>query len=235
MRIAALDDDLLQLEFIDHILQSQGHSCHTFANGTALLDALRSDPSAFDLLIVDWELPDTSGPEIVQWVRQHISASLPILFITHRQEERDIVRGLESGADDFMAKPVGRGELQARVASLLRRAYPHHGADSVLEFGPYRFLPETRSVEMHGTPVELRNLEYELALYLFQNKGHLLAREHLRETIWGQVPEMNSRTLDTHISRVRTQLDLRPANGYLITSVYGVGYRFESVESADLV
>ena len=62
-----------------------------------------------------------------------------------------------------------------------------------------------------------------------------MTREHLRETIWGQVPEMNSRTLDTHISRVRTQLDLRPANGYLITSVYGVGYRFESVESADLV
>lgn len=235
MRIAALDDDLLQLEFIGQILQSQGHSCHTFATGTALLEALRSNPNAFELLIVDWELPDASGPEIVRWARQHISASLPILFITHRQEERDIVRGLESGADDFMAKPVGRGELQARVASLLRRAYPHHGADSVLEFGPYRFLPETRSVEMHGTPVELRHREYELALYLFQNKGRLLTREHLRETIWGQVPEMNSRTLDTHISRVRTQLDLRPANGYLITSVYGVGYRFESVESADLV
>ena len=235
MRIAALDDDLLQLEFISQVLQSQGHSCHTFATGTALLDALRSDPSAFDLLIVDWELPDTSGPEIVQWVRQHLSASLPILFITHRQAENDIVHGLESGADDFMAKPVGRGELQARVATLLRRAYPNHGADNVLEFGPYRFLPETRTIEMHGTPVELRNLEYELALYLFQNKGHLLTREHLRETIWGQVPEMNSRTLDTHISRVRTQLDLRPANGYLITSVYRVGYRFESVESADLV
>ena len=235
MRIAALDDDLLQLEFISQVLQSQGHSCRTFATGTALLDALRSDPSAFDLLIVDWELPDASGPDIVQWVRQKISASLPILFITHRQEERDIVRGLESGADDFMAKPVGRGELQARVATLLRRAYPNHGADTVLEFGPYRFLPETRSVEMHAAPVELRNLEYELALYLFQNKGNLLTRDHLRETIWGQVPEMNSRTLDTHISRVRTQLDLRPANGYLITSVYGVGYRFESVESADLV
>ena len=235
MRIAALDDDLLQLEFICQTLQSHGHSCHTFANAAALLDALRSNPNAFELLIVDWELPDASGPEIVRWARQHISASLPILFITHRQEERDIVHGLECGADDFMAKPVGRGELQARVASLLRRAYPHYGADNVLEFGPYRFFPETRTLEINGVPTELRHREYELALYLFQNKGRLLTREHLRETIWGQVPEMNSRTLDTHISRVRTQLDLRPANGYLITSVYGVGYRFESVESADLV
>ena len=230
MRIAALDDDPLQLEFICQALQAEGHHCHGFATGKALMDALRSDPAAFDMLIVDWELPDTSGPEVVQWARQHVSATWPILFITHRKEERDIVQGLESGADDFMAKPVGRAELHARVSSLLRRAYPHHGTENVLEFGQYRFLPDTRALEVNGVPIELRHLEYELALYMFQNKGHLLTREHLRETIWGQVPEMNSRTLDTHISRVRTQLDLRPANGYLITSVYGMGYRFESVD-----
>ena len=232
MRIAALDDDPLQLEFICQVLLAQGHSCHPFTTGTALMDALRSDPSAFEMLIVDWELPDTSGPDIVQWARQHVSTTWPILFITHRQEERDIVQGLECGADDFMAKPVGRNELSARVNSLLRRAYPHHGAENALEFGSYRFFPETRTLEVKGVAIELRHLEYELALYLFQNQGRLLTRDHLRETIWGQVPEMNSRTLDTHLSRVRTQLDLRPSNGYLITSVYGMGYRFESVEQA---
>ena len=196
------------------------------------MDALRREPAAFDLLIVDWELPDISGPEVVRWARQQLGAPLPILFITHRQEERDIVQGLECGADDFMAKPVGRNELNARVSSLLRRAYPHYGGDKALEFGPYRFLPDTRGLEINGLPVELRHREYELALYLFQNQGRLLTREHLCETIWGQVPDMNSRTLDTHISRVRSQLDLRPANGYLITSVYGMGYRFESVDAA---
>lgn len=232
MRIAALDDDPLQLEFIGQALQAQDHSCHTFTTGTALMDALRREPAAFDLLIVDWELPDISGPEVVRWARQQLGAPLPILFITHRQEERDIVQGLECGADDFMAKPVGRNELNARVSSLLRRAYPHYGGDKALEFGPYRFLPDTRGLEINGLPVELRHREYELALYLFQNQGRLLTREHLCETIWGQVPDMNSRTLDTHISRVRSQLDLRPANGYLITSVYGMGYRFESVDAA---
>ena len=232
MRIAALDDDPLQLEFIGQALQAQDHSCHAFTTGTALMDALRHEPTAFDLLIVDWELPDISGPEVVRWARQQLGAPLPILFITHRQEERDIVQGLECGADDFMAKPVGRNELNARVSSLLRRAYPHYGGDKALEFGPYRFLPDTRGLEINGLPVELRHREYELALYLFQNQGHLLTREHLCETIWGQVPDMNSRTLDTHISRVRSQLDLRPANGYLITSVYGMGYRFESVDAA---
>ena len=232
MRIAALDDDPLQLEFIGQALQAQDHSCHAFTTGTALMDALRREPAAFDLLIVDWELPDISGPEVVRWARQQLGAPLPILFITHRQEERDIVQGLECGADDFMAKPVGRNELNARVSSLLRRAYPHYGGDKALEFGPYRFLPDTRGLEINGLPVALRHREYELALYLFQNQGHLLTREHLCETIWGQVPDMNSRTLDTHISRVRSQLDLRPANGYLITSVYGMGYRFESVDAA---
>ena len=229
MRIAALDDEPLQLEFIAQALQAQGHSCHSFATGTALRAALGSTPEVFDMLIVDWELPDTSGPDMVQWTRQRLPVPWPILFITHRKEERDIVQGLECGADDFMAKPVGRAELQARVASLLRRAYPKT-ADSVLQFGPYRFLPETRALEINGVPVELRHREYELALHLFQNKDHLLTREHLHATIWGQGPDIHSRTLDTHISRLRTQLDLRPANGYLITSVYGVGYRFESVE-----
>ena len=150
--------------------------------------------------------------------------------MTHRQEERDIVEGLASGADDFMVKPVRIGELNARVAALLRRAYPDNAA-SVLEFGRYRFLPETRAIEMDGVPVELKNREYDLALFLFQNMGRLLSRDHLKEIVWGQVADVMSRSLDTHISRLRTLLDLRPANGFIVTAVYGVGYRFEAVEA----
>ena len=226
MRIAALDDDPLQLEFIQRATQSEGHTCHTYLAGAALIEALHTE--TFDLLIVDWHLPDIDGPDVVRWVREHIGRQLPILFITHRQEERDIVHGLACGADDFMVKPVRVGELKARLASLLRRSYPT-AAPSVLVFGAYRFFPETRTLEIHGAPVELRNREYELALFLFENRGSLLSRDHLREAVWGQVAEINSRSLDTHISRLRTQLDLRPANGYTITSVYGVGYRFEAV------
>lgn len=226
MRIAALDDDPLQLEFIQRATQSQGHSCHSYLTGTALIQALRTE--TFDLLIVDWHLPDIDGPDVVRWVRAHVGPQLPILFITHRQEERDIVHGLACGADDFMVKPVRVGELQARLASLLRRAYPTP-PPSELVFGAYRFWPETRTLEMHGAPVALRNREYELALFLFQNLGSLLSRDHLREAVWGQVAEIHSRSLDTHISRLRAQLDLRPANGYIVSSVYGVGYRFEAI------
>ena len=140
-----------------------------------------------------------------------------------------IVEGLGCGADDFMTKPVRIGELRARVAALLRRSYTDK-TEEVLEFGRYRFLPESRSLEIEGTPVELKNREYELALFLFQNMGQLLTRDHLKEVIWGQVPDVMSRSLDTHISRLRILLDLRPANGFIVTSVYGVGYRFETTE-----
>jgi DNA-binding response OmpR family regulator len=227
MRIAALDDDALQLDLFKQALQAMGHECHTYLTGNSLLNALGSE--AFDLLIVDWHLPDTTGPEVVRWVREHIGQELPILFVTHRQEERDIVEGLGSGADDFMVKPVRIGELSARVAALLRRAYPPQG-DEVLEFGPYRFLPDSRSIEFNGQPIELKNREYELALFLFQNMGRLLTRDHLKEILWGHVPDVMSRSLDTHISRLRNQLDLRPGNGFIIIAVYGVGYRFEAVD-----
>lgn len=230
MRIAAVDDDPLQLELLTHALGALGHVCQTHSTGASMLKALRRE--TFDLLIVDWHLPDTTGPEVVRWVRQNVAARVPILFVTHRQEERDIVEGLGSGADDFMVKPVRIGELNARVAALLRRAYPEN-TGGVMEFGRYRFLPETRSIEKDGVAVELKNREYDLALFLFQNMGRLLSRDHLKEVVWGQVADVMSRSLDTHISRLRTLLDLRPANGFIVTAVYGVGYRFEAVEGQD--
>ena len=227
MRIVALDDDALQLELFKRAITDMGHACHTYQTGAALMKDMRRD--TFDLLLVDWHLPDTSGPEVVRWVRKHVGLELPILFVTSRQEERDIVEGLDCGADDFMVKPVRVGELTVRVGALLRRAYPA-AVNEVLEFGRYRFLPETRTLEMDGKAVELKNREYDLALFLFQNMGRLLSRDHLREIIWGQTSDVISRSLDTHISRLRSQLDLRPDNGYIVTAVYGMGYRFEAVK-----
>ncbi len=227
MRIAALDDDALQLDLFKQATEAMGHVCHTYLTGAELLRSLRRE--TYDLLIVDWHLPDTTGPEVVQWVRKNVQARLPILFVTNRQEERDIVEGLGSGADDFMVKPVRIGELTARVRALLRRAYPANTAGAQT-FGRYHFLPETRSIEIDGVPVELKNREYELALFLFQNMGRLLSRDHLKEIVWGQVADIMSRSLDTHISRLRMLLDLRPANGFIVTAVYGVGYRFEAVD-----
>ena len=229
MRIAALDDDPLQLELIKRTMVSIGHECHTFDHGEALLRELRKE--TFDLLILDWQLPDISGPDVVRWVRSNLDRRVPILFVTNRREERDIVEGLAAGADDFMVKPIRIGELAARVRALLRRIYASQG-DTELVFGRYRFVIGMPILEMDGKPVDLKHREYELALFLFQNMGRLLSREHLREAVWGRGADIPSRSLDTHISRLRNKLELRPANGYLLTAIYGLGYRFETMAAA---
>ena len=227
MRIAVLDDDRLLLEMMERVIQEMGNTCQLYETGQACLQDLRRE--TFDMLIVDWELPDTSGPEVIRWARQHLDASLPILFITHRSEERDIVEGLQCGADDFMTKPVRVAELKARIHALLRRAYPEC-TDDVQTFGPYTFTRSSLSVTFGGKVVVLTYREFALALLLFQNAGRLMSRDHLREAVWGQNSEVLSRTLDTHVSRLRQVLQLRPGNRYSIAAVYGLGYRLDSHE-----
>lgn len=227
MRIAVLDDDRLLLEMMERVIQEMGNTCQLYETGQACLQDLRRE--TFDMLIVDWELPDTSGPEVIRWARQHLDASFPILFITHRSEERDIVEGLQCGADDFMTKPVRVAELKARMHALLRRAYPQC-TDDVQSFGPYTFTRSSLTVTFGGKEVVLTYREFALAMLLFQNAGRLMSRDHLREAVWGQNAEVLSRSLDTHVSRLRQVLQLRPGNSYSIAAVYGLGYRLDSHE-----
>ena len=226
MRIAVLDDDTLLLELIKGVLERHHHLCHTYTTGASLLKDVRQE--TFDLLIVDWHLPDMEGTEVVQTVRQIVGPQLPILFVTRRQDERDVVEALSRGADDFMTKPLRMGELVARVAALLRRAFTEAVGER-MQFGPYRFDANKRALTLHGEPIELKNLEYELALFMFRNVGRLLSRTHLHEAVWGDIIEGPSRSLDTHVSRLRTKLALTAANGYTITAIYGMGYRMDAV------
>jgi DNA-binding response OmpR family regulator len=234
MRVAALDDDVDQLDLVRCTLQSIGHDCHVFSEGAALRRELQRE--TFDLLVLDWHLPDITGPEIVRWVRTNVQARIPILFVTNRHEERDVVEGLTAGADDFMVKPVRVGELAARVRALLRRAYMDPPPEEQV-WGRYRFVLASRQLEVDGKPVALTQKEFDLALFLFRNAGRLISRKHLLETIWGVAnppgTELMSRSLDTHISRVRTVLGLRPDSGYRLASIYGQGYRFEVLGNDD--
>ena len=227
MRIAVLDDDPILLDLLKAMTEHMGHVCHTFSTGAGLLKALRRE--SFDLLIVDWHLPDMEGPEVVRATRAVTGPQIPILFVTRRQDEQDIVEALASGADDFMSKPVRMGEFRARIKALERRAYPNMSGDT-LAFGNYRFDPQTRSLHLDGAVLELTALEYALGLFMFQNCGRLLSREHLREMVWGQAHEVTSRTIDTHISRLRSKFRLGAEFGYTVSTVYGTGYRLEAVE-----
>ena len=142
MRIAALDDELSQLELIRHTMDGIGHECHVYTEGKALLRDLRLQ--TFDLLILDWTLPDIAGPSVVKWVREELASRIPILFVTNRRDEADMVAGLSAGADDFMVKPIRVPELEARVRALLRRAYPsQHEVE--LHFGAVSLLSRNRA------------------------------------------------------------------------------------------
>lgn len=231
MRIASVDDDENQLDLIRCTLKAIGHDCLSYANGTSFLKDFRRD--TFDMLIVDWQLPDTTGIDIIKTIRGSCTAELPILLLTNRCDERDIMEAFRAGADDFISKPARVGELSARVQGLLRRAYQRGRADRLV-WEPYSFDAKMHTVTINGRMVQLTQKEFELSLLLFRNLGRLLSRKHLLESIWTLTnpPETNlmSRSLDTHISRVRNLLQLRPENGFRLSAVYGHGYRLEAID-----
>ncbi len=223
MRIAALEDDVDQAQMVQQILTFAGHDCHIFVDGKSILRQLKRE--SYDLLVLDWQLPDLTGPEVVQWVRANLEGHIPILFLTGRADERDIVDGLSCGADDYMVKPIRRGELMARVYALLRRAYPQLPAET-FHVGVYTVDTRVREVQLRGQLVELTQKEYELALFLFRNVGRLLSRKHMLESVWGK-ENIPTRTIDTHVSRLRNKLMIRPEHGFRLVSVYSLGYRLE--------
>lgn len=227
MRIAIVEDDAVQRQMMEQVVHTLGHACQSYGTGAQYMLALRRE--TFDLLIVDWELPDTSGPQLASWTRQECLPTMPILMVTLRSEESDIVQGLHSGADDFMIKPLRVAEFKARIQALLRRAYPA-SQEPQQSFGPYHFDRNSLTVSFEQQQVLLTHREFGLALLLFQNPGRLMSRDHLRETVWGQNAEVLSRTLDTHISRLRQMLHLRPGRPYSVAAVYGLGYRLDALE-----
>jgi DNA-binding response OmpR family regulator len=231
MRIAVLDDDQAQTDFICQTLSEAGHICHAFSSGRELVRQLRRQ--TFDLLVLDWNVPDLTGEEVLRWVRQSLSDRLPVLFMTSRSRETDITSILNLGADDYVVKPVAGSILLARIGSLLRRAYQLNDSATRDVYGDYDFDLRAKQVLLKGTPVALTQKEFALALLLFQHLSRPLSRAHILDVIWKQSTEVPSRTMDTHVSMLRAKLNLRPEHGYRLTPIYGYGYRLERVERGE--
>ncbi len=228
MRIAAVDDDPAQLDLLRAVTGAMGHDCHLFADGGSLLRAVQRD--TYDLFVIDWELPDTTGPAIVRTLREKATRPVPILMMTNRSDERDIVEGLAAGADDYMVKSSRVAEMRARLMALLRRG-GHMRASDALTWGNYRFDVEEEAVFVSDVQVVLKKKEFELALVLFRNLGRLMSRAHLIESVWGPGGDISSRSLDVYLSHVRSKLGLRAANGVRLVSIYNHGYRLEEVST----
>lgn len=227
MRIAFLEDDLAQAEVIQSWLHAAGHSCRHFGKANLFLRDFRRE--SYDLLILDWELPESSGIEVLRDVRAQGDWRVPVLFMTNRDSESDIVQALAEGADDYMTKPVSREITLARINALSRRSQPAAVGDQPQQYGGYRFNPVNKNLTHDGEPVELTEREYQLASMLFANLGRLLSRNHMLEEIWGVGPALTTRTVDTHISRLRRKLALLPENGWRLKAVYQHGYRLERI------
>jgi DNA-binding response OmpR family regulator len=218
MRIAVLDDDPAQTAFVHETMSAAGHVCHTFSEGRALVQQLHRQ--TFDLLILDWLVPDLSGEEVLRWVRSTLSERVPVIFMTSRGRESDIVSMLNTGADDYVVKPV---------TANVRRTYQLNTVAVKATFGDFEFDLNAKQVHVGQRLVSLTQKEFELALLLFQHLNRPLSRAHIVDMIWKQTVDIPTRTMDTHVSMLRSKLGLRPENGYRLAPIYGYGYRLEQI------
>lgn len=228
LSIAYLEDDPAQAELISSWFEEAGINCKTCPLGGEFMQALQK--RNFDLLLLDWELPDMSGLEVLQQLRNELKLDTPVIFITQRDSEKDIVTALENGADDYLNKPVRKKELIARVNAAYRRIKPLRESAS-FSMAPFRIDQSKGEIYRDAEAVSLTSKDYALALYLFQNLGRLLSRDEILEEVWGICGSLDTRTVDVHISRIRKALPLNIDTGFKIKTVYHRGYRLEKIDA----
>jgi DNA-binding response OmpR family regulator len=228
MKILSLEDDHAQAVLIESALRGEGYDVHSFQRGANAIRYLKRETA--DLLVLDWMVPDISGLEVLAWVRQHLGWELPVLFLTCKPTENEAVMALHAGADDFMVKPLRRQELVGRVAALLRRVSPPGSpAETTLEAGQYVVNLCDRTVMLDGQVMDLSPREFDVVACLFRNLGRIMPRDAIIKLIWGHNNDIMSRSLDTHIYRIRQKLRIGPATGLKLQSVYTRGYRLMPV------
>ena len=226
MRIASLEDDADQAELTRLWLMDADHTVDCYDDAAGFLRAVRRD--SFDLYVLDWMLPDLSGIEVLEKLRNSMDDYTPVVIVTAKDEEQSIVRGLEAGADDYLVKPVRHAELVARVAAVLRRVGGNKPDEEALDVKPYTLSLANNTISLNGDKISLTNREFELALFFFRNAGKMVSRNHMLESIWGiENKSVSTRTVDTHVSRLRKKLKLNEDNGWVLSSIYQHGYRLE--------
>jgi len=228
MHIAVLEDDSDQRDLLELWLGSGQHTIRSFGMAADFIEGLKRE--RFDSLLIDWMLPDGTGGEVLQWVRQNLGWDVPVIVVTSRDDEATVVSALKMGADDYVVKPPKPMELLARLENAARRVKP--GGLPVLRLGPFEVDVARHSLSLDGKAITLTQKEFDLSVYLFQNPGKLLSRDHLLNKIWGLNTDVDTRTVDTHISRLRKKLLLDGSKGWKLTPIYGYGYRFDRVDAA---
>jgi two-component system response regulator RegX3 len=227
-RILIVDDEPSITEFVSYNLKKEGYEVSVAENGDDALALARDN--AYDLVVLDVMLPGMDGYEVCRRLRA--DSDLPVLFLSARDTELDKVVGLEIGGDDYLAKPFGVRELTARVKALLRRSQPGErpvasGTES-FEIAGITLDEAAHTAFSAGTPIDLTPREFELLACLMRHSGKVLARDQLLREAWGWEYLVETKTVDTHVKRLRDKLEAAGADPALVETVRGYGYRFKS-------
>ena len=223
-RILLVEDETALSEPLAFLLEREGYDVTVAADGPSALTEF--DRTGADLILLDLMLPGLSGTEVCREIRTR--SSVPIIMLTAKDSEVDIVVGLELGADDYVTKPYSTRELLARIRAILRR---HTDDDrdegTLLEAGSVRMDIERHTVAVDGvvTPMPLK--EFELLEFLLRNAGRVLTRGQLIDRVWGSDYFGDTKTLDVHIKRIRSRIEKTPSEPRMLVTVRGLGYRFE--------
>jgi two-component system phosphate regulon response regulator PhoB len=227
-RVLVVDDEADIVALVAYHLAQSGYRVSTASSGTDALDTARRERPA--LVVLDLMLPGLSGYDVLEQLRAgEATRDIAVLMLTARREEQDRIRGLSLGADDYLTKPFSPQELVLRVAAILRRvgAAGASTTDKVL-VGPLEIDTAAHVVRVAGKPVDLTPTEFKLLLTLAERRGRVQARTHLLQTVWDAAPDIQTRTVDMHVQRLRAKLGIA---GDLVETVRGFGYRLRAPQS----
>jgi two-component system response regulator RegX3 len=209
-------------------LGKEGYESAVAENGRIALDLFKSND--FDLVLLDLMIPEVSGIDVCRAIRT--TSSVPIIMLTAKDSEVDKVVGLELGADDYVTKPYSSRELVARIKAVLRRGVPDDGTattnSGIHSIAGIRMDIERHQVTVNGNLIPLPLKEFELLEFLLRNEGRVLTRGQLIDRVWGGDYYGDTKTLDVHIKRLRSKIEVDPANPVLIQTIRGLGYKFEA-------
>jgi len=224
-RILIVEDEESLSEPLDYLLRREGYETAVAADGRSALQLF--ERGGADLVLLDLMLPGLPGTEVCRELRT--TSNVPIIMLTAKDSEVDIVVGLELGADDYVAKPYSSRELLARIRAVLRRRVEAVDVDdAVLESGPVRMDVERHVVTVDGNEVAMPLKEFELLELLMRNAGRVLTRGQLIDRVWGADYYGDTKTLDVHVKRIRSKIEQDPSQPTLLVTVRGLGYRFEA-------
>jgi two-component system response regulator RegX3 len=224
-RILLVEDEQALSEPLSFLLEREGYEVTVAEDGPAALAEF--DRAGADLVLLDLMLPGIPGTEVCREIRTR--SAVPIIMLTAKDSEVDIVVGLELGADDYVTKPYSTRELLARIRAVSRRhTDPADAGDGALSAGTVRMDLERHTVSVSGTVVNMPLKEFELLEFLLRNAGRVLTRGQLIDRVWGSDYFGDTKTLDVHIKRIRSRIEATPSEPTMLVTVRGLGYRFEA-------